>query len=234
MITLNSSRESVRTRGDATAENGGPPAVERQLRERIRDAAIKRVGLYGFKTPLRKIADEAGVSQEVLLGLYGSRRDLLKSCDDYIAELIRSSKSQALQSHSPDTWFAALSEIESYAPMMAYLVRSMESGGLLGRALMNQMIDNAVGYLEDGVRAGAIKPSRDPKARARFLALNNGGGFLLYRHLHPTPTDMAAVLRDYGRDMIVPALEIYTQGLLADSTMLDAFVARDQPVEQCV
>ena len=60
--------------------------------------------------------------------------------------------------------------------MMAYLVRSMESGGLLGRALMNQMVDNAVGYLEDGVRAGAIKPSRDPKARARFLALNNGGG----------------------------------------------------------
>ena len=34
MITLNSSRESVRTRGDATAESGGPPAVERQLRER--------------------------------------------------------------------------------------------------------------------------------------------------------------------------------------------------------
>jgi len=45
---------------------------------------------------------------------------------------------------------------------------------------------------------------------------------------------MASVLRDYGRDMIVPALEIYTHGLLADSTMLDAFVARDQPVEQCV
>ena len=67
MITLNSSRESVRTRGDATAENR-PPAVERQLRERIRDAAINGWDYTGSRLALRKIADEAGVSQEVLLG----------------------------------------------------------------------------------------------------------------------------------------------------------------------
>ena len=117
--------------------------------------------------------------------------------------------------------------------MMAYLVRSMESGGLLGRALMNQMVDNAVGYLEDGVRAGAIKPSRDPKARARFLRLEQRRRFPPFG----TCTQRRRTWPQccgYGRDMIVPALEIYTQGLLADSTMLDALVARDQPVaSQC-
>jgi AcrR family transcriptional regulator len=219
-----------RNRDTTVTEDADGYVAEQQLRTRIRDAAITRIGQHGFKTPLKAIADAAGVSQEVLLDLYGSKRQLLRSCDEYILESIRSSKSAALQSHSPATWFAALSNIESYAPLMAYLVRSMEGGGELGRTLIVQMIDNAVDYLEDGVRAGTIKPSRNPKARATFLALNNGGGFLLYRRLHPTPSDMAAVLRDYAEDMIVPALELYTQGLLAESTMMDAFTKHDQRI----
>ncbi|MDT5218232.1 MAG: TetR/AcrR family transcriptional regulator, regulator of cefoperazone and chloramphenicol, partial [Mycobacterium sp.] len=93
------------------------------------------------------------------------------------------------------------------------------------------MIDNAEEYLEDAVRAGTIKPSRDPKGRAAFLAMSGGGGFLLYLHRHPNPTDMAAVLRDYGNDMILPALEVYAHGLMTDSAMYDAFVARQEAVE---
>lgn len=115
-----------------------------------------------------------------------------------------------------------------YAPMMSYLVRTMEDGGRLLRRLLDQMIDNAVCYLGEGVRAGTIKSSRDPQAQARFLALNNAGGLLLYRRMHATPSDMAAVLRDYASDMILPALEVYIQGLLSDPGMLDAFVAREE------
>jgi len=37
---------------------------------------------------------------------------------------------------------------------------------------------------------------------------------------------LRAVLRDYGEEMVLPALEIYTEGLLTDSTMYDAFVAQ--------
>ncbi|WP_420872542.1 hypothetical protein [Mycolicibacterium parafortuitum] len=97
----------------------------------------------------------------------------------------------------------------------------MEDGQDLGNGLLDRMIENVVAYLDDGVRAGTVKASRDPRARATFLALNNAGGFLLYRHRHPTPGDMAAVLRDYARDMIGPALELYTDGLSADATMRD-------------
>ena len=50
-----------------------------------------------------------------------------------------------------------------------------------------------------------------------------GGGFLLYLQLHDTPDDLRAVLRDYGEDMVLPALELYTHGLMTDSTMYDAF-----------
>ena len=63
-----------------------------------------------------------------------------------------------------------MAEIESYAPMMAYLVRSMQSGSDLAKVLWQRMIDNAEEYIEEGVRNGILKPSRDPRARAKYLA----------------------------------------------------------------
>ncbi|OBG19900.1 TetR family transcriptional regulator [Mycolicibacterium celeriflavum] len=192
-------------------------AAEEQVRTRIRDAAIDEIGQHGLRTSVKAIAAAAGISPEALLDLYDSKRGLLRACDEYIVESIEASKTEALQSPSPDSWLTALSEIDTFAPMMAYLFRSIEEGGNRGHTLLDRMIDNAVDYLEAGVRAGTLKPSRDPRGRANFLALNNAGGFLLYCRRHATPTDMAAVLRDYARDMIMPALELYTQGLLVDA-----------------
>jgi AcrR family transcriptional regulator len=199
---------------------------------RIRDAAIEQFGRHGFDTGLRTIADAAGVSAALVIHHFGSKEGLRQACDQYVGEMIRESKTEALQSMSPATWFAELAEIESYAPVMAYLMRSLQSGGELGRMLMRQMIDNAEGYVEDAVRAGNIKPSRDPKARAKFLAMIGGGGFLLYLQMHDTPTDMAAVLRDYGDEMILPALELYTYGLMTDPSMYEAFVAAREAKRQ--
>ena len=76
------------------------------------------------------------------------------------------------------------------------------------------------------MRAGTIKPSHDPKAQGKFLAMTGGGGFMLYIQLHDTPSDFRAVLHDYAQDMVLPALEVYAQGLLTDSTMYDAFTAQ--------
>ncbi|HEX5256793.1 MAG TPA: TetR family transcriptional regulator [Mycobacterium sp.] len=198
---------------------------------RIRDAAIEQFGEHGFGVGLRAIAEAAGVSAALVIHHFGSKDGLRKACEDYIAETIRGTKSEALQSNDPATWFAQMAEIEEYAPLMAYLVRSMQSGGDLANMLWRRMIDNAEEYMEEGVRAGTIKPSHDPKARARFLAITGGGGFLLYIQMHETPTDLRAVLRDYSRDMILPALEVYTEGLLTDRTMYDAFLAAEDQGE---
>jgi len=194
---------------------------------RIRDAAIEQFGQHGFGVGLRTIAEAAGVSAALVIHHFGSKEGLRKACDDLVAEEIRSTKSEAIQSNDPATWFAQLAEIESYAPLVAYLVRSMQSGGELATMLWNKMIDDADEYMEEGVRAGTIKPSRDPRARARYLALAGGGALLLYLQLHETPTDLRAVLRDYSRDMMLPAMEVFTEGLMADRTMFDAFLAAD-------
>lgn len=193
---------------------------------RIRDAAIDQFGQHGFDVGLRTIAKAAGVSAALLIHHFGSKDGLRKACDDFVAESVRSSKSESLQTSDPAAWFAQMAEIEDFAPKMAYLVRSMQTGGELAKSLWRNMFDNAEKYMDEGVRAGTIKPSRDPKARARFLAMAGGGGFLLYIQMHDTPTDLRAVLHDYAQEMVLPALEIYTQGLMTDSTMYDAFAAQ--------
>ncbi len=198
---------------------------------RIRDAAIEQFAQHGFGVGLRAIAEAAGVSAGLVIHHFGSKEGLRKACDDFVAEEIRNSKSDALQSNDPATWFAQMAEIEGYAPLMAYLVRSMQAGGELAKTFWQRMIDNAEQYMEEGVRAGTIKPSRDPHARSRYLAMTGGGGFLLYIQMHENPTDLRAVLRDYARDMVLPALEIYTEGLMADRTMYDAFLAAEDQGE---
>jgi AcrR family transcriptional regulator len=198
---------------------------------RIRDAAIEQFGQHGFDVGLRAIAEAAGVSAALVIHHFGSKEGLRKACDEYIAEEIRTGKSEAMRSTDPATWFAQMAEIESYAPLMAYLVRSMQTGGALATTLWRKMIDDAESYLDEGVRTGLLKPSRDPRARAKYLSITGGGGFLLYLQMHENPTDLGVVLRDYAREMTLPALELYTDGLMADSTMYDAFLAADDQGE---
>lgn len=199
-------------------------SVDLTAAARIRDAAIEQFGQHGFGVGLRTIAEAAGVSAGLVIHHFGSKEGLRKACDDYAAEEIRSTKSAALKSNDPATWLSQMAEIESYAPLMGYLVRSMQSGGELAKILWHKMIDDAEQYLQDGVRAGTVRPSRDPHARARYLALAGGGAFLLYLQMQESPTDLRAVLRNYARDMTLPALEVFTEGLLADRAMYDTFL----------
>lgn len=192
---------------------------------RIRDAAIEQWGQRGFNVGLRAVAEAAGVSAALVIHHFGSKEGLRKACDTHVADVIRETKTESLQTHDPATWLAQMAEIESYAPLMAYLVRSLQSGSELAKSFWQQMVDNAEQYLDEGVRSGLLKPSRDPRARARFLAMASGGGFLLYLQLHGS-ADLRVALHDYAEEMVLPALEVYTQGLMTDSTMYDAFLAQ--------
>lgn len=193
---------------------------------RIRDAAIEQFGQHGFSVGLRVIAKAAGVSAALVIHHFGSKDGLRQACDDYVAESVRAAKSETIQSSDPASWFGSLAEIESFAPSMAYLMRTMQSGGSLAKSLWHNMIANAEQYIDEGVAAGTIKASPDPKGRAKFLAMAGGGGFLLYLQLHDDPTNIRAVLHDYAQEMVLPALEVYTRGLMTDSTMYDAFMAQ--------
>ena len=199
---------------------------------RIRDAALEQFGQHGFGVGLRTIAEAAGVSAALVIHHFGSKDGLRKACDDYVAEEIRSSKSEAMQSNDPATWLSQMAEIESYAPLMAYVVRSLQSGGELASMLWQRMIDNAEEYMDEGVRAGTIKPSRDPHARAKYLAIAGGRrpSCCICKCTKTQPISGRSCATT-AADMVLPALEIYTEGLMADRTMYDAFLAAEEQGE---
>lgn len=199
---------------------------------RIRDAAIKLWGEQGYGASVRSIADAAGVSPGLVIHHYGSKDGLRQAVDEYLLEYIRSEKSRTITSNDPQVWLDALDEIETFAPMVRYLLHSVQSGGEPGRAFLQRSIDNAEEYLEEGVRAGTIKASRDPKGRALWLSLNSVGSLIIYVQMHPNE-DLRTILRRYSDELIFPAIEVYTEGLMTDSTMLDAFAAeRDKPLNE--
>ncbi|MFE7744551.1 TetR family transcriptional regulator [Nocardia sp. NPDC057455] len=194
---------------------------------RIRDTAIEVFGEHGFQVGVRKIAAAAGVSPGLVNHHFGSKDGLRAACDDRVLQLIRDEKVKAITASSVKAGMLdALSEIESYAPLVAYMVRSLQSGGPMAESLFEHMAADAEGYLEKAVEAGTIKPSRDPAARARYLMMLNVGATMLYmqmRQHRDEKIDYRKAIRELTEELTPPALEFYTQGLLTDSTILDTF-----------
>ncbi|MGY0498762.1 TetR family transcriptional regulator [Nocardia sp. FBN12] len=191
---------------------------------RIRDAAIELFGEQGFGVGVRAIAAAAGVSPGLVNHHFGSKDGLRAVCDERVLEIIRDEKLRALQAPGPAGILNAMAEIEMYAPLVAYMLRSFQAGGPLSESLLEHMITDAVQYMQTGVDEGKVKPSRDHAARARYIVLCHVGAMNLYlqmRMQREGKLDYRKAIRELSDEITFPALELYTQGLLTDSTMLD-------------
>ncbi|NIK59233.1 TetR/AcrR family transcriptional regulator [Kribbella shirazensis] len=194
--------------------------------ERIRDAAILRYGRDGFSVGLRAVAADAGVTAGLVVHHFGSKDGLRRACDAYVLGVIRSEKLRATTG-GPAAAIAQLAEVEEYAPMALYSLRSLQAGGELANEFMERMCADALEYLEAGVASGLIRPSRDPAARARYLAMQAMGSLLLWISLHPgfrEIDDFRKELRQVSDEITLPALEVFSEGLFVDRQMLDAYL----------
>jgi AcrR family transcriptional regulator len=194
-------------------------------RARIRDAAIRRFGADGFGASVRVIAADAGVSPGLVIHHFGSKDGLRAACDEHVLRLIREAETEAFTNSGPAEWLAQLSVLDEFAPGVGYLVQTLLAGGNLAATLLERMTRDAEVYLADAVAAGTMKPSRDPAARAAFLVDVGIGAVLSFIRRHPpVDGDYRATLRRYAEANSLPALELYTEGLLADSSVLDAYL----------
>ena len=177
---------------------------------------------------VRTIAEHAGVSPGLVIHHFGSKARLREACDDHVVRTIRETKSETMTSHDSQTFLHQIAEVEEYAGILAYLFRSLQAGGKLSRALYERTLADAEKYLAKGVEEGVIRPSRDPAKRARWLAGVGLGSLLLLitlkEHEADEDIDFRQVMREWSEEMILPALETYTEGLLAERTMLDAYL----------
>lgn len=192
---------------------------------RIRDIAIEVFGDNGFQVGVRAIATAAGVSPGLVNHHFGSKDGLRAACDERVLKLIRDQKwKTATETNVAKSMLTAMSEIEAYGPLVAYMVRSLQAGGPLAESLLEHMISDAEEYIQAGVEAGTIKPSRDPAARARYLTTVNVGATVLYFTLlqqRGEKIDYRKLVRTMTEEFMLPAAELYAQGFLTDPTILD-------------
>ncbi|MFS0698666.1 TetR family transcriptional regulator [Cellulomonas sp. 179-A 4D5 NHS] len=195
-------------------------------RTRIRDAAVARFGREGFGVGLRMIAEDAGVSAALILHHFGSKEGLRAACDAHVLAEIRASKERALAGGGTQDVLLQLASMDEYAPLVGYALRSLQAGGDLARDFVEHFIADAEVYIAEAVAAGTMRPSRDEKARARYLTVQGLGALLLDMTLNPPadPTDVVSMLHGYRDRMMLPTVELFTHGLMTDNTMLDAYL----------
>ncbi|GGR45896.1 AcrR family transcriptional regulator [Nocardioides luteus] len=202
------------------------PADE-TTRDRILSAAVLRFAREGFGASVRSIAGDAGVSPALVIHHFGTKDELHAECDERVLAEIRATKSATIDEiTSGQGILHRFANADEYAPMLGYVLRSLQSGGPVGRAFIEQMIEDAVGYTKHGIEAGLIKPSRDERARARYLVLSALGALTLELSLDPSrdPRDIGGTVRSFLATGYLPMIELYTQGVFTTRRMLDDYL----------
>lgn len=201
---------------------------ELTARARILHAAVRRFATDGLHAGLRTVAADAGVTAGLIIHHFGSRDGLLSACDKEVLALTRSSKT-AVMTGGAGEMLTQMVQAEQYAPAVGYVLRRLQAGGPMAAQLVEDFVADSVSYLAEGEKAGVIRPSRDPEARARLLTEMALGALLLQLPAQKEHLDVEELPRwmgEYSARILGPYLELFTEPLLTDSSMLEAYRAQ--------
>jgi AcrR family transcriptional regulator len=202
------------------------PTADLTTRARIRDAAVLRFARSGFGASVRSIAADVGISPALVMHHFGSKRELHAACDAHVLDLIAEVKREHIGRAASGGLLVVLAQADELTPLVGYVLRSLQAGGAVGKAFVEHMIDDAEQYTAEAVVAGIAKPSRDERARVRYLVLSSLGALLLSVTLDPPEDaeDVSAAVRKFTSDMYLPMLELFTEGFLTTRRMLDDYL----------
>ena len=153
-------------RSTGLASDDGSLVDDRTTKARIRDAAIGCFAEHGVATTtVRKVAAAAGVSPGLVIHHFGSMDGLRSACDEYVAVIIRQQKQEAMSAGPGFDGLAAFREakVESLA---GYLARVLVDDSPTVAKLVDDLVADAEGYLQQGVETGMLQPSTNPRGRA--------------------------------------------------------------------
>ncbi|GAB2466719.1 TetR/AcrR family transcriptional regulator [Xylanimonas ulmi] len=196
-------------------------------RARIRDAAVARFATDGFGASVRTVAGDAGVSAALVIHHFGSKDALRAECDAHVLAQVREAKLATIDRAAGGTSFLeAFASADAYAPLVGYVLRSLQEGGTVGQAFVEHLLADAEAYTAQAVASGLAVPSRDERARVRYLTLSSLGALLLSVTLNPPqdPGDLTAYVRRFFSESYLPILELYTEGFLTTRRMLDDYL----------
>lgn len=195
---------------------------DRSTAARIRDAAITCIAQNGVAaTTVRMIATQAGVSPGLVIHHYGSMDALRVACDEHIVRTVRELKTSAMSEGLQLDFTAALRQNVDGPPLLAYLAKTLADGTPEVAAMVQEMVDDAVTYIEEGVRTGLLTPTPDPYGRAAVLTIWSLGALVLHdqvEHLLGVDllADPAAVDPAKAQAYLGPSLDVFSNGLLTE------------------
>ena len=157
---------------------------DRTARARIRDAAIERFAAQGVAaTNLKDIAADAGVSTPLVIHHFGSKEGLRAACDEHVAAVIRDQKTRAMAAGLNLDPFQAIREAYGGTPILRYLARAIADGSPHVDELIDEMVEDSLAYMAEGVRNGLLKPAEDLRERAVVLCMWQLGALVLHDHV---------------------------------------------------
>ncbi len=196
-------------------------------RARIRDAALALFGARGYDgTSVRAIADQAQVSPALVMHHFGSKEALRTVCDALIVDEIMGRNDVALAEMTTPADLAAtmqtwLADMDTFRPSLDYLARMITDGGEPGEKLFDAFVERTEAMIREGVAAGLMNTSSDPRTTAVIVATHGIVPLVLERHIGRA-LGAQGFTPDVVRRLTIPTLELYTHGLYADDSALTA------------
>lgn len=190
-------------------------APDLTARARIRDAAITRFAAEGVPgSSVRAIAADAGVSPALVIHHFGSKDALRVACDQHVAAAIRDNKRRVMTAGRSLDPLAALRDAEAGPPLLAYLARTLVDTSPHVAELVDELVEDAVSYMEEGVASGTLTPSDDPRGRAIVMTMWSLGSLVLHEHVaRVMGVDLTGDVTGLG-EWAAPAAEILGRGVL--------------------
>lgn len=158
---------------------------DRPGRERILHAAIARFAEHGAAgTSLKVIAEDAGVSQALIVHHFGSKDALRHACDDHILAMFREQLAEvAAEGADLDVLGAFRRRQEAQASILPYLARSLAEGTPAVADLVDELAAEVVRQMEVGVANGTYVPAANARERAIVLLIWSLGAVTLHEHV---------------------------------------------------
>ncbi len=194
---------------------------DRTTKARIRDAAIASIAEHGISgTTARKVASAAGVSPGLVIHHYDSMEGLRSACDAHVATTIREFKERAISGGPTMDILAALRDAPS-GPLMGYLAQVLADDSPAVAKLVDDLVNDAEDYTQQGVESGILRPSQDPRGRAVVLTVWSLGALVLHQHLERLLgidlTDPDFLTSPATAAYAAPIYEIYGGGIFEEA-----------------
>ncbi|MDR0431838.1 MAG: TetR family transcriptional regulator [Bifidobacteriaceae bacterium] len=189
---------------------------------RIRDAAMLAFATHGFRVPLRRIAEDAGVSVALITHHYGTKEALRQVCDDYVLDRYEDIKLMAVA--DPHSIENELTDMSEASVATVYMVQCFLDPSATTRAFFDRYIDRVRKVLQVSCDAGMIRTEVMNEESIRLLAMRTIGHVVAEYALDP-PADPRRFIDDtYTLPTMAALMELYRGGVFTDSPTIDQYL----------